>query len=92
MLMGTSWNDVFWSHYSRSLFIYLYFGQRSKRVAHMLEPLVAIVSTILACAISVYLDAEINIRLVVLSAIVFIRACPCAAELAARHLVSGTAG
>jgi hypothetical protein len=61
----------------------------------MLEPLVAIVSAVLACAISVYISPDINIRLVVLSAIiVFIPGLALAlglAELAARHLVSGTA-
>ncbi|WP_105189197.1 threonine/serine ThrE exporter family protein [Pseudoalteromonas sp. T1lg48] len=96
MLMGTSWNDVFYSGLL-TLVVYLFvlWSSYSRRVAHMLEPLVAVVSAILACAISVYLDAQINIRLVVLSSIiVFIPGLALAlglAELAARHLVSGTA-
>ncbi|WP_462159687.1 threonine/serine exporter family protein [Pseudoalteromonas sp. GB56] len=96
MLMGTSWNDVFWSSLL-TLVVYLFvlWSSYSRRVAHMLEPVVAVVSAILACAISVYLDPHINIRLVVLSSIiVFIPGLALAlglAELAARHLVSGTA-
>ena len=61
----------------------------------MLEPLVAIVAAITACAISRYIDPGINIRMVVLSAIiVFIPGLALTlglAELSARHLVSGTA-
>ncbi|TMP62919.1 hypothetical protein CWB77_05885 [Pseudoalteromonas sp. S1610] len=96
MLMGTSWNDVLWSGLLTFIvYLFVLWSARSKRVAHMLEPLVAIVSAILACAISVHLDAQINIRLIVLSAIiVFIPGLALAlglAELAARHLVSGTA-
>ncbi|MGO2012474.1 MAG: threonine/serine ThrE exporter family protein [Pseudoalteromonas sp.] len=96
MLMGTSWNDVLWSSLLTTVvYLFVLWSSRSKRVAHMLEPLVAIVSAMLACAISVHLDAHINIRLVVLSAIiVFIPGLALAlglAELAARHLVSGTA-
>ncbi|WP_462163194.1 threonine/serine exporter family protein [Pseudoalteromonas xiamenensis] len=96
MLMGTSWNDVIWSGLiSLVVFIFVLWSGRSKRVLHMLEPLVAIVSGLLACAISVYVDPQINIRLVVLSSIiVFIPGLALAlafAELSARHLVSGTA-
>ncbi|CAM3874311.1 hypothetical protein CBQ28_21255 [Pseudoalteromonas sp. GCY] len=96
MLMGTSWNDVWWSALL-SLVVYLFvlWASISKRVTHMLEPLVAIVSAVAACAVSVYIDPQINIRLVVLSAIiVFIPGLALAlgfAELSARHLVSGTA-
>ncbi|QUI68692.1 MULTISPECIES: threonine/serine exporter family protein [Pseudoalteromonas] len=96
MLMGTSWNDVWWSALL-SLVVYLFvlWASISKRVTHMLEPLVAIVSAVAACAVSVYIDPQVNIRLVVLSAIiVFIPGLALAlgfAELSARHLVSGTA-
>ncbi|ATD09803.1 MULTISPECIES: threonine/serine exporter family protein [Pseudoalteromonas] len=96
MLMGTSWNDIWWSALL-SLVVYLFvlWASISKRVTHMLEPLVAIVSAVAACAVSVYIDPQINIRLVVLSAIiVFIPGLALAlgfAELSARHLVSGTA-
>jgi len=96
MLMGTSWTDVIWSSLlTLVVYVFVLWSGRSKRVAHMLEPLVAIISAILACAVSVYITPEINIRLVVLSAIiVFIPGLALAlglAELAARHLVSGTA-
>ncbi len=96
MLMGTSWNDVLWSALiTVVVYLFVLWSMRSKRVAHMLEPLVAVVSGLIACAISSYLDPSINIRLVVLSAIiVFIPGLALAlglAELAARHLVSGTA-
>ena len=96
MLMGTSWNDVLWSALI-SLVVYLFvlWAEKSRRVAHMLEPLVAIVSAIIACAISSYIDPGINIRMVILSAIiVFIPGLALTlglAELSARHLVSGTA-
>ncbi|MEC4088805.1 threonine/serine ThrE exporter family protein [Pseudoalteromonas rubra] len=96
MLMGTSWNDVLWSAVlSILVFIFVLWSTRSKRVTHMLEPVVAIASALAACAISSYLDPMVNIRLVVLSAIiVFIPGLALAlgfAELSARHLVSGTA-
>ncbi|CCQ10093.1 putative membrane protein [Pseudoalteromonas luteoviolacea B = ATCC 29581] len=96
MLMGTSWNDVGWSALlSFVVFLFVLWSTKSKRVAHMLEPLVAIVAGIAACAVSVYVDPHINIRLVVLSSIiVFIPGLALAlafAELSARHLVSGTA-
>ncbi|MBQ4833793.1 threonine/serine exporter family protein [Pseudoalteromonas sp. MMG010] len=96
MLMGTSWHDVIWSALLTFIvYLFVMWSARSKRVAHMLEPLVAIVSAVLACAISIYISPEINIRLVVLSAIiVFIPGLALAlglAELSARHLVSGTA-
>lgn len=96
MLMATSWNDVLWSGLL-SLIVYLFmiWAERSGRIAHMLEPLVAMVAAIAACAISRYIDPGINIRLVVLSAIiVFIPGLALTmglAELAARHLVSGNA-
>ncbi|WP_091979898.1 threonine/serine ThrE exporter family protein [Pseudoalteromonas denitrificans] len=96
MLMGTSWNDAFWSAcLSLIVYIFVLWSERSKGVAHMLEPLVAVVAALLACAISTYLDPSINIRLVILSAIiVFIPGLALTlglAELSARHLVSGTA-
>jgi uncharacterized membrane protein YjjP (DUF1212 family) len=96
MLLGSSWNDVLCSA-AIGLVVYLWvlWAAKSKRVTHMLEPVVALVSGLLACAISSYVDASINIRLVVLSSIiVFIPGLALAlglAELSARHLVSGTA-
>jgi len=96
MLMGTSWNDVLWSGLiSLLVFLFVLWSGYSKRVTHMLEPLVAIVAGLAACAVSSYLDPGVNIRLVVLSSIiVFIPGLALAlgfAELSARHLVSGTA-
>ncbi|MEI4551935.1 threonine/serine ThrE exporter family protein [Pseudoalteromonas spongiae] len=96
MLMGTSWNDVLWSTLiSCVIYLFVLWSERSKRVAHMLEAVVSIVAAILACAISVYIDPGINIRMVILSAIiVFIPGLALTlglAELSARHLVSGTA-
>jgi len=96
MLMGTSWNDVLWSGLiSLVVFLFVLWSARSKRVTHMLEPLVAIAAAIAACAVSSYIDPGVNIRLVVLSSIiVFIPGLALAlgfAELSARHLVSGTA-
>ena len=94
--MGTSWNDVLWSGLiSLVVFLFVLWSARSKRVTHMLEPLVAIAAAIAACAVSSYIDPGVNIRLVVLSSIiVFIPGLALAlgfAELSARHLVSGTA-
>ncbi|WP_372767624.1 threonine/serine exporter ThrE family protein [Pseudoalteromonas sp.] len=96
MLMGTSWNDVLWSILISSIvYLFVLWSDKSRRVAHMLEPLVAIVAAITACAISAYIDPGINIRMVILSAIiVFIPGLALTlglAELSARHLVSGTA-
>lgn len=96
MLMATSWNDVLWSSLlSLLVFGFMLWAERSIRVAHMLEPLVALAAALAACAISRYIDPGINIRLVVLSAIIaFIPGLALTlgfAELAARHLVSGNA-
>jgi uncharacterized membrane protein YjjP (DUF1212 family) len=96
MLMATSWNDVLWSSLL-SLLVYgfMLWAARSARIANMLEPLVALAAALAACAISRYIDPGVNIRLVVLSAIIpFIPGLALTlgfAELAARHLVSGNA-
>ena len=96
MLMATSWNDVLWaSLLSLMVYGFMLWSERSSRVANMLEPLVALSAAVAACAISRYIDPGINIRLVVLSAIIaFIPGLALTlgfAELAARHLVSGNA-
>ncbi|MDF2178628.1 threonine/serine exporter family protein [Aliiglaciecola sp. CAU 1673] len=96
MLMGASWNDVLWSALiGLVVYFWVLWAAQSKRVTHMLEPAVATVAGLLACAISSYVDPSTNIRLVVLSSIiVFIPGLALAlglAELSARHLVSGTA-
>ncbi|MGB3724536.1 MAG: threonine/serine exporter family protein [Glaciecola sp.] len=77
------------------MYLFVYWSYHSKRVAHMLEPAVALVSGLMACAIAHYLEPGINIRLVVLSSIIiFIPGLALAiglAELSSRNVVSGTA-
>jgi len=96
LLMQSHWNNVFWATVL-SLLVYLFvlWAEKSRRVAHMLEPLVAMVSALVATALAVYVDPSIQVPLVVLSSIiVFIPGLALTlglAELAARHLVSGTA-
>ncbi|WP_144211487.1 threonine/serine exporter family protein [Shewanella donghaensis] len=95
MLMDTSWNDVFWSA-MLGLLVYglVFWAEKSKRVAEMLEPLAAVVCAILACGIA-KLDPSINLPVVILSGIIiFIPGLALTlglAELAARDLISGTA-
>ncbi|GAA0810047.1 threonine/serine exporter family protein [Colwellia sp. D2M02] len=95
MLMHTSWHDVFWA----TLLGWLIFGfvlwaERSRRMTELLEPLSALVAALLASLISIY-DPTINIPMVILSTIiVFIPGLSLTvglSELAARHLMSGTA-
>ncbi|MFD2166383.1 threonine/serine exporter ThrE family protein [Thalassotalea euphylliae] len=95
MLMHTSWNDVFWATLLGFVVaIFVFWAGRSKRVTEMLEPLAALVCALLASAITNY-DHHINMPIVILSAIiVFIPGLSLTlglSELAARHLVSGTA-
>lgn len=95
MLMHTSWNDVFWATILGLLVaIFVFWSQRSKRVTEMLEPMSALICALCASAIPL-IDPSINIPLVVLSAIIaFIPGLALTlglSELAARHLVSGTA-
>ena len=96
MLMQASWTDVAYAT-ALSLLVYLFvlWAEKSRRVTNMLEPLVALVSALAATAIAAYFDPSINVPIVVLSAIiVFIPGLALTlglAELAARHLVSGTA-
>ncbi len=96
MLMHASWTDVAYAT-ALSLLVYLFvlWAEKSRRVTNMLEPLVALVSALAATAIAAYFDPSINVPIVVLSAIiVFIPGLALTlglAELAARHLVSGTA-
>ncbi|MGS0691704.1 threonine/serine ThrE exporter family protein [Shewanella sp. 0m-8] len=95
MLMGTSWNDAFWSS-MLGLMVYglVYRAERSKRMAEMLEPLAAILCAIAAFAIA-RVDPSVNIPVVILSGIIiFIPGLALTlglAELAARDLISGTA-
>ena len=95
MLMHTSWHDVFWSTLlGWVIFAFVLWSERSKRVTDLLEPLCALTASLLASAISVF-DPSINIPMVILSTIiVFIPGLSLTvglSELAARHLMSGTA-
>ena len=95
MLMQTSWHDVFWATLLGFIVaIYVFWSGRSKRVTELLEPLSALTCALLATAISL-IDPHINIPLLILSAIIaFIPGLSLTlgfAELAARHLISGTA-
>ncbi|TPH19253.1 threonine/serine ThrE exporter family protein [Litorilituus lipolyticus] len=95
MLMHTSWNDVFWATLlGFVIFLFVIWAERSKRVTELLEPLSALTASLLASAISL-IDPSINIPMVILSTIiVFIPGLSLTvglSELAARHLMSGTA-
>ncbi|MFC3092759.1 threonine/serine exporter family protein [Alteromonas sediminis] len=96
LLMGTSWNDVFWSGLlGLTAYFWVLWAGKSKRVATMVEPASALTTGFLAVAISHSIDSGVNIWLVVLSSlIVFMPGLALflgLAELSARHLVSGTA-
>ena len=96
VVMGSSLDDAF-SAGAIGLLMYVFtiWATKSKRVNHMLEPAVAMVAGLCACAISSFIDPAINIRLVVLSSIIiFIPGLALTiglAELSSRHVVSGTA-
>ncbi|WP_448213913.1 threonine/serine ThrE exporter family protein [Colwellia sp. MEBiC06753] len=95
MLMHTSWNDVIWASLLGLLVaIFVFWSQRSRRVTEMLEPGSALVCALLTSAISNF-DPHMNMALVTLSAIIpFIPGLALTLglqELAARHLISGTA-
>lgn len=95
MLMHTSWNDVFWATLLGFIAcIFVFWSERSKRVTEMLEPVSAIVVAFCASGIAI-IDPKINLPLVILSAIIaFIPGLALTlgfTELAARHLISGTA-
>jgi uncharacterized membrane protein YjjP (DUF1212 family) len=96
LVMGSSYDDA-WAAGAIGLVMYViyFWSTKSKRVALMLEPAVALVAGVCACAISSLFDPDINIRLVVLSSIIiFIPGLALTmglAELSSRNLVSGTA-
>ena len=95
MLMGAGWNDVLWATLlSMVNFFLVIAASKSNRFANMLEPLVALMSALLASIITQF-DPSINVSLVVLSAIIiFIPGLSLTlglAELSHKHLVSGTA-
>ncbi len=95
MLMGTGWHDVFWSALL-GLLVYglVFWAERSKRIAEMLEPMAAVVCAILASGIAT-LDPSVNLPVTILSGIIiFVPGLALTlglAELAARDLISGTA-
>jgi uncharacterized membrane protein YjjP (DUF1212 family) len=95
MLMHTSWHDVFWSTILGFIvFSFVMWAERSRRVTEMLEPMAALTTSLLASLISIF-DPSINIPMVILSSIIsFIPGLSLTvglSELAARHLMSGTA-
>ncbi|NMP31306.1 threonine/serine exporter family protein [Thalassotalea sp. M1531] len=95
MLMHTSWNDVFWATLLGFIVcLFVFWSERSKRVTEMLEPMSALVCAMLASLISNF-DPYVNMPLIILSAIIaFIPGLSLTlglSELAARHLISGTA-
>jgi uncharacterized membrane protein YjjP (DUF1212 family) len=96
MLMNTNVSTALWAGALGMLvYIFILWSERSKGIANMLEPLVAMVSAVGACAVAAHIDASVDIRLAVLSSIIVL--IPGLAltiglqELSARHLVSGTA-
>lgn len=96
LVMGSSFDDaVATSAIGLIMYLIYFWSTKSKRVALMLEPAVALIAGICACAISSFVDPDINIRLVVLSSIIiFIPGLALTiglAELSSRNLVSGTA-
>ncbi|MEI6895679.1 MAG: threonine/serine exporter family protein [Colwellia sp.] len=94
MLMNTSWHDVFWATLLGWVtFLFVFWAEKSQRITELLEPMTALVTALLASAISL-IDASINIPMVILSSIIiFIPGLSLTvglSELAARHLMSGT--
>ena len=95
MLMHTSWNDVMWSTLL-GLVVYglVVWAAKSRRMSEILEPFAALSTAMLASAISLF-DPTINMSMVILSSIIaFIPGLSLTvglSELAARHLMSGTA-
>lgn len=95
MLMHTSWHDVFWSTIlGFVVFGFVVWAEHSRRVTEMLEPIAALTTSFLASLISIF-DPSINLPMVILSSIIaFIPGLSLTvglSELAARHLMSGTA-
>jgi len=95
MLMRTSWNDVIWSTLLGLVaFGFVAWAEKSRRVTEMLEPIAALTTSLCASAIAL-IDPTINMPMVILSSIIaFIPGLSLTvglSELAARHLISGTA-
>ena len=95
MLMHTSWNDVYWSTLLGFLvFSLVTWAEKSRRITEIIEPLAALTTAMIASAITL-IDPSINVPMVILSSIIaFIPGLSLTvglSELAARHLMSGTA-
>lgn len=96
LLMQCTWSNVGWaSLLSLLVYAFVLWAERSSRVQGMLEPLVAMVAALVATFLAVHVDPHLQVPMVVLSAIiVFIPGLALTlglAELAARHVLSGTA-
>ncbi|MEC9262042.1 MAG: threonine/serine exporter family protein [Pseudomonadota bacterium] len=96
MLMGASWTEIFWSGlFGFVVYFWVLWSERSKRVALMLEPVIAYVVAFLACVASRFFDPGINIPIIILSSvIIFVPGLALTmglAELSSRNMVSGTA-
>lgn len=77
MLMGTGWHDVFWSAiFGLLVYSLVFWAERSKRIAEMLEPMAAVVCAILASGIA-QLDPSINLPVTILSGIIIFVPGPC---------------
>lgn len=96
MLMGASWSGIAWAGVL-GIIAYFWTGwaERSKRVALMLEPMMALCAGLLTCAFSYYVTPGINIPLIVLSSLIVLvpglALTMGLAELSSRNMVSGTA-
>lgn len=95
MLMHTSWNDVIWSTLLGCVvFGLVVWAEKSRRITEILEPFAALISALLTSMITL-IDPSINVPMVILSSIIaFIPGLSLTvglSELAARHLISGTA-
>lgn len=95
LLMRCSWGNVAWAAaLSCLVYGFVWWAERSRRIAYMLEPLVAMVSALAASALAARVDPGLQVPMVVLSSIiVFIPGLALTlglAELAARQVISGT--
>lgn len=96
MLMGASQLEILLSGLL-GLVVYLWtlWAARSKSVGLMLEPVASFTVGLLACAISAYLEAGLNIWLIILSSLIILvpglSLTMGLKELSSRHMVSGTA-
>lgn len=95
LLMQCRWANVGWAALLSGLvYGFVCWAERSPRLTHMLEPLVALVSALVASALAAHVDPGLQVPMVVLSSIiVFIPGLALTlglAELADRQVISGT--